>query len=75
VVRRRVDELPFDFSLDDSMAMAPQLKLSAFPKVVLVARISASGLASSQPGDVEATLGPMGNSGAGIALEIKAPSK
>lgn len=44
--------LPFDFKLDDSMAMSPQLKLSAFSQVVVGARVSRSGSATPQPGDL-----------------------
>src|SRR6185369_7335071 len=40
VARVRVRDLPYRFALDDSMAMSPALKLSAFPKVVVTARVS-----------------------------------
>ncbi len=43
---------PFTFSLDDSMAMAPGMKLSAFPEVTIEARISKAGNAMPQPGDL-----------------------
>lgn len=49
---RREASLPFAFKLDDSMAMAPQMKLSAFASVVVGARISKSGNATPQPGDL-----------------------
>jgi cytochrome c-type biogenesis protein CcmH len=44
--------LPFAFTLDDSMAMSPQLKLSSFSHVVVGARVSRSGNATPQPGDL-----------------------
>jgi len=44
--------LPFAFTLDDSMAMSPQLKLSSFSHVVVGARISRSGNATPQTGDL-----------------------
>jgi len=53
VVRKLVRDLPLQFTLDDSMAMAPQMKLSEFDKVVVVARISKSGDAKAQPGDLQ----------------------
>jgi cytochrome c-type biogenesis protein CcmH len=70
VLRRQVKDLPFDFSLDDSMAMSPALKLSSFDKVVVVARISKSGLAAPQKGDLEAATGPLAPAMTGIRLEI-----
>ncbi len=42
----------WNFKLDDSLAMAPQLRLSGFGQVVVGARISASGNATPQPGDL-----------------------
>ncbi|MBA3022276.1 MAG: c-type cytochrome biogenesis protein CcmI [Gammaproteobacteria bacterium] len=53
IVRMRVADLPLDFELDDSMAMAPQMTLSAFDQVVIVGRISKSGTAMPQAGDAE----------------------
>jgi cytochrome c-type biogenesis protein CcmH len=35
------------------------MKLSAFPSVMLVARISKSGNASAQSGDLEGSIGPV----------------
>jgi cytochrome c-type biogenesis protein CcmH len=43
---------PFKFDLDDSMAMAPGMKLSSFPEVTIEARISKAGNAQPQPGDL-----------------------
>jgi cytochrome c-type biogenesis protein CcmH len=50
---------PYRFKLDDSMAMTPQLKLSGQPEVMLGARISASGNATPQSGDLAGALGPV----------------
>jgi cytochrome c-type biogenesis protein CcmH len=52
VIRRQVKDLPTDFRLDDSMAMNPDLKLSAFARVVVAARVSRSGSATPQSGDL-----------------------
>ncbi|CAA9890626.1 Cytochrome c-type bioproteinis protein CcmH [Candidatus Methylobacter favarea] len=52
IVRKKVSDLPLTVSLDDSMAMMPAMKLSNFAKVKLLARISKSGNAVSQPGDL-----------------------
>ena len=51
-ILRRSATPPFEFALDDSMAMSPALRLSAFPRVVVGARISKSGNATPQPGDL-----------------------
>jgi cytochrome c-type biogenesis protein CcmH len=56
-VRARVLDLPLEFRLDDSMAMAPMARLSGYPQVVVIARISASGGAQAASGDLEGDSG------------------
>ena len=53
VLKKQVKDLPLKFELNDSMAMQPQLKLSGFDQVVVVARISKSGTPMAQSGDLE----------------------
>lgn len=52
IVKRSAAELPLRFRLDDAMAMAPNLRLSGFAEVVVGARISRSGQALPQSGDL-----------------------
>ena len=51
ILRKTVDNLPFDFVLDDSMAMNSASNLSSQTKVMLKVRISKSGEAMTRPGD------------------------
>jgi cytochrome c-type biogenesis protein CcmH len=52
VARHRVDELPLDIRLTDAMAMMPAMKLSSFDRVEVIAKVSKSGRAGTQPGDL-----------------------
>jgi cytochrome c-type biogenesis protein CcmH len=70
VVRRPAGELPVQFTLDDTMAMAPDMKLSSFPKVIVSARISKSGNAQPQPGDLQGASGAIGNGASGVTIVI-----
>ncbi len=63
VVRKRAADLPLTVRLDDSMAMMPQLRLSAFPKVTVGARISKSGRPMASPGDLEGVVSPVPTQG------------
>jgi cytochrome c-type biogenesis protein CcmH len=51
--RKRVSELPFEVTLDDSGAMIPNMKLSSFERVNVVARVSKSGQPTAGSGDLE----------------------
>ncbi len=53
VARLRASSLPANVTLTNAMAMAPQLKLSMFPRAQVFARISKSGDALPHPGDLE----------------------
>jgi cytochrome c-type biogenesis protein CcmH len=53
IVRKKVGDLPFDFVLDDSTAMSPASRLSSAAQVVVGARISRSGNAMPQSGDLQ----------------------
>ncbi|MDQ2778949.1 MAG: c-type cytochrome biogenesis protein CcmI, partial [Pseudomonadota bacterium] len=70
IVRKQVSDLPFDFVLDDSSAMSSAARLSTAGKVVVSARISKSGQAVPQSGDLEAESAPLDVGARGIALVI-----
>jgi len=55
VLRGSAKQLPLQFALDDTMAMSPQWSLSHASDVRIEARISKSGNAAPQPGDVVGT--------------------
>jgi cytochrome c-type biogenesis protein CcmH len=59
VVKTSVNDLPHRVILSDSQAMQPQFKLSNFEKVKVIARISKSGNAISQPGDIQGQSSPI----------------
>ena len=52
-VRKQVRDLPLTVVLDDSMAMAPNLKLSDFQQVIVGARISMGGSPTATSGDLQ----------------------
>jgi cytochrome c-type biogenesis protein CcmH len=52
IERKQVKDLPLSISLSDADSMLPNIKLSNFKEVKLLARISKSGSALPQPGDL-----------------------
>jgi cytochrome c-type biogenesis protein CcmH len=72
IVRRPVGDWPAVFSLDDSMAMAPDLKLSGFEQVVVGVRISRSGNATPQPGDLIGQSAPVAPGAQGLRIVVDA---
>ena len=70
IQRRKASELPITFTLDDAMAMAPEMKLSKFGSVIVEARISKSGDAMAKTGDLRGQLGPLKPGSTGLALVI-----
>lgn len=52
IVRKQVRDLPVTVTLNETMAMTPQMSLLNFPEIIINARISKSGQAVSQAGDL-----------------------
>jgi cytochrome c-type biogenesis protein CcmH len=52
IIRFTANELPRSFELNDSQAMSPQMSLSKFNTLTIIARISKSGNATPQTGDL-----------------------
>jgi cytochrome c-type biogenesis protein CcmH len=68
--RVRVSDLPMDFSLDDADSLMPSRPLSSVKSVQIEARISKSGNAMSQPGDLKGSVGPVKPGTKGLKLVI-----
>ncbi|HPX89564.1 MAG TPA: c-type cytochrome biogenesis protein CcmI [Methylophilaceae bacterium] len=70
IVRASAKDLPFQFQLDDSHSLMPSNKLSQTGEVVVVARISKSGDAKPQAGDLQGTSTVMKPVGENVEIEI-----
>jgi len=70
IVKRQVKDLPVEFSLDDSQAMTPAMKLSNFPEIVVGARISKTAAAAPQSGDLEGLSGTVKVGATDVAVVI-----
>ena len=70
IVRATKNGLPFTFRLDDSTSPMPSRKLSDVGSVVIVARLSKSGQAMPQSGDLEGMSQPVKPGVDGISIVI-----
>jgi cytochrome c-type biogenesis protein CcmH len=70
IVRTTARDLPYTYHLDDSTALIPDLKLSQANEVVLVARISKTGDAKVQPGDLQGVSAVVKPDGRTVDIEI-----
>jgi cytochrome c-type biogenesis protein CcmH len=70
VLTRKVHELPAKFQLDDSLAMASGLKVSRFPRLIVAARVSKSGSAQPQAGDLQGASGVVKPGASGVVVTI-----
>lgn len=71
LLRKQVKDLPIVFTLDDSMAMSPASTLSQAGRVVVGARISKSGNAIPEKGDLAGQSVPVVVGTQGLKIEIR----
>ncbi len=69
-LRKTVKDLPLTFTLDDSMAMMPNLNLSSATSVVVGVRISKAGNVTPSPGDIQGFSQPVKVGAKGISITI-----
>lgn len=70
VVRSSAANLPVSFTLDDSDAMTSQTRLSQFANVNLYARISRTGSANPEPGDLQGEVDGVSLGSSGIRIVV-----
>jgi len=70
ILRRSAGELPLDYALDDSLAMAAGMGISSQPRIVVTARVSRSGNARPQAGDLQGASAPVANDAKGVDIVI-----
>lgn len=75
IVRAKAGDLPYEFRLDDSQAMTPEARLSGQARVVVSARISKSGNATVQPGDLQGASPPVAPGAGGLVVLIDQAQK
>ena len=66
VIRESASAVPGEFSLSDANNMLPGRSLADFPELTIVARISASGEPTEQPGDVYGEISYTPGEGGGV---------
>ena len=70
VLRVHASDLPLKFTLDDSLSMSPQARISAAKEVDIEARISKSGMAMPEPGDLISSVQTVKVGSKGVALRV-----
>lgn len=71
IQRLQVKDLPFRFTLDDSLSMSPAARISGVKSVVVSARVTKSGQATPTPGDLTGESAPVPVGETGLAIEIR----
>jgi cytochrome c-type biogenesis protein CcmH len=71
LLQKKVKDFPIKFTLDDSMAMSPESTLSKAGKVTVSARVSKSGNAMPQKGDLTGQSSAVSADSKDVSVEIK----
>jgi cytochrome c-type biogenesis protein CcmH len=75
VLRKQVKDLPYKFTLDDSMSIAPDTHLKNHAALVVGARVSKNGNATPVSGDPEGLSTPVAPGASGIVINISSEHK
>ena len=70
LLRKKLSDLPLDFTLTDAMAMTSNASLSKTVTVVVVARVSLRANVTPAPGDLEGVSAPVAVGTKNLKLEI-----
>ena len=70
VIRQPASAVPGEFTLSDANSMIPGRSLGDYPEITVIARLSASGQPTEQPGDVYAQTQVTPGGGAAVDLVI-----
>jgi cytochrome c-type biogenesis protein CcmH len=68
--KARVADLPLDFNLNDAMSVVQGMKVSGYSRVIVAARVSKSGEAKPQAGDLLGQSKPVANDARGVDVVI-----
>lgn len=71
ILRKQVRDLPYRYTLDDSLAMSPAARISDAGELIVEARVSKSGEARAQPGDLSGRSAAVRPGAAAVAVVIR----
>ena len=70
IVRAQVKDLPTTIVLEDGQGMGTGMTLSSAPEIIVIARVSKSGMANAQNGDLEGMSAPVKKGTKSISISI-----
>ena len=70
IVRAQVKDLPTTIVLEESQGMGQGMTLSSAPEIIVVARVSKSGMANAQNGDLEGISAPVKKGTKSVSISI-----